>query len=217
MTGFLVHHDGRRVPVTHDAIVGRVAGCPIHVDDAKVSRRHARFVVTGSVVEIEDLGSANGTLLNGHPVQRRVVRDGDELTFGTTVLVYREPAPAPAPGRPDAPRPPAGPAPSQPRDAFEVLEFEDEVVEVRAQTPPPPAPAAAPARAAPPAPGPARAPAAQGGRVGGILQFSRKDDKGGGLRDDVAQMGGGLRWLAILGGVALAAGLAYLAMTLTRG
>ena len=88
MTGQLQISDGRTVVVRDGLTLGRVAGCDIVIDDTKASRRHARIVAQDGVVEVEDLGSSNGTMLNGKPVQRRVLRDGDEIQIGATRIVY---------------------------------------------------------------------------------------------------------------------------------
>ncbi len=88
MTGQLQISDGRTVAVRDGLTLGRVAGCDIVIDDTKASRRHARIVAQDGVVEVEDLGSSNGTMLNGKPVQRRVLRDGDEIQIGATRIVY---------------------------------------------------------------------------------------------------------------------------------
>ncbi len=50
---------------------------------------HARLVRVGRAYEIEDLSSPGGTLVNGSPVQRRILRDGDQITIGSTTLEYR--------------------------------------------------------------------------------------------------------------------------------
>lgn len=86
----LVCSDGRIMSVHDGLLLGRVVGSDFVIDDVKCSRRHARLCVQGSVVEIEDLGSSNGTLLNGKQVQRRVLRDGDKIQIGKTVIVFRE-------------------------------------------------------------------------------------------------------------------------------
>jgi class 3 adenylate cyclase len=67
-------------------IIGRQDGCTIVVDDTNVSRRHAEVRVIGSHVLVRDLGSTNGTLLNGVPVVERIVVNGDQLQIGDTVL-----------------------------------------------------------------------------------------------------------------------------------
>ena len=43
------------------------------------------MIVEAGVVEVEDLGSSNGTMLNGKPVDRRMLRDGDRIQFGKDV------------------------------------------------------------------------------------------------------------------------------------
>ena len=63
--------------------------CTIRIDSTTISRRHARIVVTAGETTIEDLGSKNGTQVNGHPVTSPVVlNDGDALQVGL-ILTYR--------------------------------------------------------------------------------------------------------------------------------
>lgn len=49
--------------------VGRGVGCEIAVDDPKVSRRHARITVAGSILSVEDLDSINGTFVDGERIE----------------------------------------------------------------------------------------------------------------------------------------------------
>ncbi|MFN6196129.1 MAG: FHA domain-containing protein, partial [Planctomycetota bacterium] len=145
MSGYLTTLAGKHVPLRNGFVIGRVAGCDLVIDDSKASRRHARIVVEAGVAEVEDLDSSNGTRLNDKPVTRRVLRDGDRIQIGATVLVYRE---GEAPGAAAA----TG-APTPARAAFE----DDALVGDAAPTtapPPPPKPAAAPppATAAPASP-----------------------------------------------------------------
>jgi len=64
--------------------VGRGRGVDIHLEDPSVSRLHAELVRLGPYVYVTDLGlSRNGTRVNGRPVARRVLDDGDVLSFGT--------------------------------------------------------------------------------------------------------------------------------------
>ncbi|GHD19098.1 FHA domain-containing protein [Nocardiopsis kunsanensis] len=64
--------------------VGRGEGTDIHLRDLTVSQLHAELVRRGPYVYVVDLGlSRNGTRVNGRPVARRVLKDGDVLTFGT--------------------------------------------------------------------------------------------------------------------------------------
>ena len=63
--------------------VGRGEGVDIHLDEPSVSRLHAELVRRGPHVYVTDLGlSSNGTRVNGRPVGRRVLSDGDVLSFG---------------------------------------------------------------------------------------------------------------------------------------
>src|SRR5271165_3825860 len=64
--------------------VGRGHGADIRLDDPSVSRLHAEIVRRGPYIYIADLGlSRNGTRVNGRPVARRVLDDGDVLSFGS--------------------------------------------------------------------------------------------------------------------------------------
>lgn len=62
--------------------VGRSEESDIVVADPNVSRRHARLVRSENGFVVEDLGSTNGTLLDGAPIERERIESGDELTFG---------------------------------------------------------------------------------------------------------------------------------------
>jgi hypothetical protein len=67
-----------------ETIVGReTTGSP------DVSRRHARVIVDGDRPSIEDLGSKNGTFVNGKRVKTHALNDGDELLFGRSRFVLR--------------------------------------------------------------------------------------------------------------------------------
>jgi hypothetical protein len=82
----------------HDAVlsggrvtVGRLAASGIQVMDANASREHAAFVREADGWWIEDLDSTNGTLLNGEPVTRAALADGDVIEIGVSRLTYHEP------------------------------------------------------------------------------------------------------------------------------
>jgi hypothetical protein len=63
--------------------VGRGQGVDIRLDDPSVSRLHAELVRRGPYIYVADLGlSRNGTRVNGRPVARRVLAEGDVLSFG---------------------------------------------------------------------------------------------------------------------------------------
>jgi FHA domain len=64
--------------------VGRGRGVDVRLDDPSVSRFHAEIVRRGPYVYVVDMGlSRNGTRVNGRPIARRVLEDGDVVSFGT--------------------------------------------------------------------------------------------------------------------------------------
>jgi len=75
------------------SIVGRERGCDVRLTDTLVSRRHARINVT-DVVEIVDLGSANGVQIDGLAVPRSILRAADAVQVGDTRLSVRMVQPA---------------------------------------------------------------------------------------------------------------------------
>ena len=82
-----------------ETVVGRDIGCSLRFNDRAVSRRHLRFVRKADVVFVEDLGSANGTAVNGERVTAStLVHDGDEIAIGGRIMVLRvQVAPVPEP------------------------------------------------------------------------------------------------------------------------
>ncbi len=80
----LAFHDRRVMLAEGASVVGRQADCDVHVNDASVSRVHARIVVSGAMVRVEDLQSKNGTKLRGASLSEpAVLASGDVVTFGT--------------------------------------------------------------------------------------------------------------------------------------
>lgn len=74
---------GVKLNVVGPIIVGRAPGADILIPDDVVSRRHARFTLMGGDLMIEDLGSSNGTRLNGQPVtQIQRCSEGDVVHIG---------------------------------------------------------------------------------------------------------------------------------------
>ena len=95
----------RRVEVADGSwLVGRDEACDITVDDHGVSRRHASITKLGDRLWVEDVGSTNGTWVDGERVSgRREISAGQRVQVGGTVLRVddvRQGAPAPAPHRP---------------------------------------------------------------------------------------------------------------------
>jgi pSer/pThr/pTyr-binding forkhead associated (FHA) protein len=68
--------------------MGRAPRADFMVDAALVSRVHCRFTVNqADEVELEDLGSTNGTVVNGKKVMKAKLKDGDQLTVGRVQFV----------------------------------------------------------------------------------------------------------------------------------
>jgi signal transduction histidine kinase len=82
---------GRRFALDDGLLIGRGAECGISLPDVKMSRRHARILVKRAKVLIEDLGSNNGTELNGKRVRRARLRAGDRVRLGRTDLEVVQP------------------------------------------------------------------------------------------------------------------------------
>ena len=70
-------------------IIGRGSDADITVDDAGASRSHAEIVWDGSRAQITDLGSTNGTLLNGRRLKKSLLEPDSIIDIGSTRLVYR--------------------------------------------------------------------------------------------------------------------------------
>jgi len=78
--------DGGDVALDRCLRIGRSSSCDLVLTDDSVSRRHAEIALRGGVCVVRDLGSCNGTYVNGRPVIRARLRRGDELMLGETVL-----------------------------------------------------------------------------------------------------------------------------------
>ncbi len=82
-------HVGKMFKVEKDeSTLGRSSKADMYVNDVGISRKHARLITWGDDVFVEDLGSANGTYLNGDRLSRRVqLQDGDKITLGSTTIL----------------------------------------------------------------------------------------------------------------------------------
>jgi hypothetical protein len=80
---------GRQHSITEPRVVlGRSREADLRVSDVNVSRKHAELRREGNVYSIVDLGSTNGTIVNGKRVDRQKLRDGDRITLGSTEIVF---------------------------------------------------------------------------------------------------------------------------------
>lgn len=82
---------GKGFPITRDTLTfGRGPDNDITLDDTQVSRNHARLLRRGDEVIIEDLGSTNGTLINGKPITgQHVLQPADIISIGSSVFGVR--------------------------------------------------------------------------------------------------------------------------------
>ena len=69
-------------------VIGRSRDCDIQLGDANVSRRHAELRQEGAAYWIVDLDSTNGTEVNGRRLKRAKLKPGDQITLGSTRLVF---------------------------------------------------------------------------------------------------------------------------------
>jgi pSer/pThr/pTyr-binding forkhead associated (FHA) protein len=123
---------GKKYPLdAQEVSIGRDAVNSIAINDAEVSRRHARMELRGSAYVIQDLGSTNGTFINGTRISgMQVLNPGDTVSFGEGIVLVYEPVsdgdatilsskaapvtvqkPIPAPIPPPTPAPTPVPAP----------------------------------------------------------------------------------------------------------
>lgn len=71
-------------------VVGRSQDAKVKLPDTGVSRRHVDITVQGATAVAHDLGSTNGSIVNGQRIAAQQLRDGDVIRIGHSVLVYRQ-------------------------------------------------------------------------------------------------------------------------------
>jgi pSer/pThr/pTyr-binding forkhead associated (FHA) protein len=74
------------LPPNTEIIVGRSSDLDMVLVEDMVSRRHAKIMVNADQVTIQDLGSTNGTFVNGERVKRATLNDGDRVLIGTSII-----------------------------------------------------------------------------------------------------------------------------------
>ncbi len=82
---------GKNYPLYKNTTIGRHSDCDICLAGDEVSRKHARMIVNASGLEVEDLGSSNGTFINGKQVQRAKLNPGDEVRLDTVRFLVQIP------------------------------------------------------------------------------------------------------------------------------
>ncbi|RZA17185.1 MAG: FHA domain-containing protein [Lysobacteraceae bacterium] len=83
LRGLSGEHFGKHVPLHASMTLGRAEDAGLRLAQDGISRLHARLTPAGDDVLVEDLGSANGTWLNGRRILREQARHGDEIRFDT--------------------------------------------------------------------------------------------------------------------------------------
>lgn len=78
----------------HELVLGRASGLDVTLDDSRVSRHHAAVGIAGHHVVVRDLGSRNGTFVNGARVEKARVKPGDRIRIGSSVIVVELGTPA---------------------------------------------------------------------------------------------------------------------------
>lgn len=81
---------GKRYVLSKDTmVVGRSPETDIVINEQSVSRQHAKCVSAGEIIEVEDLGSSNGTFINDERINsKKKINDGDMIRFGTVLLKF---------------------------------------------------------------------------------------------------------------------------------
>jgi hypothetical protein len=88
-TAWIVLPNDRKIGVGSEPVtIGRMPDCTVPLADPNVSRHHAEVRRDGDRVYLVDLGSTNGTRVNGVPVHQRQLADGDVIAVGITVLRF---------------------------------------------------------------------------------------------------------------------------------
>lgn len=84
-------HHGRSITLDQPRLIGRLPECDIRIDDAAFADRHARLEPHAEGVVLRDLGSHEGSVVNGWPVRSALLRPGDQVVFDTQRFVVEAP------------------------------------------------------------------------------------------------------------------------------
>ena len=84
----IVLEDGTKVPISSTSFtIGRSPDCHLPMNHTKVSRIHCRITKVSDSYILEDLGSSNGTKVNGRKVKKAILRHNDEISLGEAVYL----------------------------------------------------------------------------------------------------------------------------------
>ncbi len=80
----------RRFPISHDVLtIGRGEGCDLRIPLGEVSRRHCSLIKSDDGLQIQDIGSSNGTFVNGKRIQETILRPGDQIRIGSLRFIVQ--------------------------------------------------------------------------------------------------------------------------------
>jgi hypothetical protein len=74
------------LPLNREIVVGRSSELDMVLVEDMVSRRHAKIIVSDDQIVIQDLGSTNGTFVNGEKIKRAKLSEGDRILIGTSII-----------------------------------------------------------------------------------------------------------------------------------
>ena len=80
---------GAQMSASRSITIGRDPHCTLVVSDSQISRRHAEITNTNGLSILTDLGSKNGTFVNGHKIMRHTLREGDRIRVGSHEFVFQ--------------------------------------------------------------------------------------------------------------------------------
>jgi hypothetical protein len=81
---------GKRYPITHSrTVIGRGSDADITVDDSGISRKHVEILWDGTRAQVNDLGSTNGSLLDGNPVTKAPLAPDSVIDIGRTRIIFK--------------------------------------------------------------------------------------------------------------------------------
>jgi pSer/pThr/pTyr-binding forkhead associated (FHA) protein len=85
---FLAPHPPVQLHPSDTVVVGRSHACDLTLASADASRRHAEIVAAGEGFAVRDLGSTNGTFVNGERIEEHALRPGDRIQIGASTITF---------------------------------------------------------------------------------------------------------------------------------
>lgn len=102
---------GKTFPLFGTMTVGRHSDCDISIPGEEISRHHAKLQVMPDGISVEDMGSANGTFINGKRIHQGMLKAGEELRLDTVRFLLVAPGLETQAAQPKATKPPPAPPP----------------------------------------------------------------------------------------------------------